>query len=549
MATNMPFGEAQVARPNDPMRWTALLAVSLAVFFVSLDATFWPIAASQIATDLNTNASGIQLVMVFLALISGPLYLITGPLGELQGRKTLFILGAILYGISDVVIILAHRFEVLLWIGIPLRGIGQAMIMPMTLGLILANYTQAQRSTAFAARGMGAMAAVLAGPLIMGLMADNLNWRGAFAIEAGLVLIAILLVLRLAETKRETGQSLDWMGGLMAFLGVAALLLSAQQASTYGWWLAKRPFEVAGIQINPLGLSIIPFVLLFGIVMLALLARRSERREAEGKRPLVRKQLFANRHFTLGFLLTSLIFVMSGAYSFVVPVFLQGTPGFSAMDAGWAMVLLSIGSILAGLVSTWLVRRISLKRLLQAAPVLACLGLLLLARVVGPQTSLGQLVLPMLVVGAGLGIVLAQGPNVTFATLSERDSGAASGLTETGKEMQAIGVAAIGSLLLTFTLGGAVDGMLHVAGVSVSQTERQALVLQLEDAQQSFDEIAWQNEIAQLPPQVQRALPEIVETSEVQAMQYTLLAMMLVLMLALSCASFIPKTDPENDTS
>ena len=535
-------------RPSGPVRWTALVAVSLAVFFVSLDATFWPIAASTIANDLNTDASGIQLVLVVLALVSGPLYLITGPLGELQGRRKLFILGAIRYGISDVVIILASSFEVLLWVGIPLRGIGQAMIMPMTLGLILANYTHEQRSTAFAARGISITVAVLAGPLIMGLMAENLNWRGAFAIEAALVLIAVLLALRLAETGRQTGQSLDWVGGVMAFMGVAALLLGAQQASTYGWWLVKRPFVVAGIQINPLGLSIIPYILLFGVVMLVALVHRSDRREAQGKRPLFRKRLFANRHFTLGFLLTSLVFIMAGAYSFVVPVFLQGAPRFGAMDAAWAMVFLSIGSILAGLASPRLVPKIALKRLLQVALVVVSLGLLLLARVVSPQTSLGQLVLPMVVVGAGLGIVFAQGPNVTFATLSEKDAGAASGLTETGKEMQAIGVAAIGSLLLTFTLGGVVDGMLTVAGVAASESERQAVVLQLEDAQQSFGEIEWQNEIAQLPPRVQQALPRIVETSQVQAMHSTLLAMILVLLLALSCASFIPKIDSRNKT-
>ena len=548
MVKNTPSKDTVVVRPTGPVRWTALLAVSLSVFFVSLDATFWPIAASKIAADLNTDASGIQLVLVVLALVSGPLYLITGPLGELQGRKKLFILGAILYGLSDIVIILVNNFGLLLGVAIPLRGIGQAMIMPMTLGLILANYTQEQRSTAFAVRGISVTAAVLAGPLIMGFMADNLNWRGAFAIEAALVLIAIILALRLAETERETGQSLDWTGGVMAFFGVAALLLAAQQASTYGWWLAKRPFVVAGIQINPLGLSIVPFILLFGVVMLSLLVDRNQRREAQGKRPLFSKKLFSNRHFTLGILLTSLVFIMAGAYSFVVPVFLQGAPRFSAMDAGWAMVFLSIGSILAGLVSARLVRKFALKHLLQIALVVVSLGLLLLAGVVSPQTSLSQLILPMLVVGAGLGIIFALGPNVTFASLSEKDAGAASGLTETGKEMQAVGVAVIGSLLMTFTLGGAVDGMLSVAGLSLSTSERQAVVLQLEDAQQSFGEIEWQNEIAQLPEQVQQALPQIVEVSQVQAMHYTLLAMMLVLMLALALASFIPKIEPVEET-
>lgn len=86
------------------------MAVSLSVFFVSWDATFWPIAASKIATDQNTDASGIQLVLVLPTLVAGPL-------GELQGRTTLLILGAILYGVSDAVIILVDSFEILLWLG------------------------------------------------------------------------------------------------------------------------------------------------------------------------------------------------------------------------------------------------------------------------------------------------------------------------------------------------------------------------------------------------------------------------------------------------
>jgi len=539
---NLP-ANTQETPAREPIRWTALVVVSLAVFFISLDATYWPIAASKIAADLNTDARGIQQVLVLLALVSGPLYLVTGPLGELQGRKKLFILGAIIYGLSDIVIILVDRFELLLGIGIPLRGVGQAMLMPMTLGLILANYRQGQRSTAFAARGISTTAAVLVGPLIMGFVADYLNWRIAFAVEAGLVLIAILLALRLNETARATGQSLDWVGGVMAFVSVATLLLGAQNASTYGWWLAKKPFVLAGIQINPLGLSIIPIILLFSIVMFSLLIDRNQRREEQGKRPLFSRKLFSNRHFTLGFLLTSLIFIMAGAYSFVVPVFLQGAPRFSAMESGWAMVFLSIGSILAGLVSTRLLHKLAVKYLLQIALVIASLGLLLLAGVVSPQTSLKQLVIPMLVVGAGVGIVFTLGPNITFATLSEKDAGAASGLTETGKEMQAIGVAVIGSLLMTFTLGGAVDGMLSVAEISPSASERQAIVLGLEDAQQSFGELDWQQEISQLPIQVQEALPKIVETSQVQAMHLTLIAMMVVLAFALVFSAFIPKIE------
>jgi len=374
-------------------------------------------------------------------------------------------------------------------------------------------------------------------------MADNLNWRIAFVVEAGLVLIAILLALRLNETARTTGQSLDWIGGVMAFVSVAALLLGAQNASTYGWWLAKRPFVVASIQINPLGLSIVPFILLFSIVMFSLLIDRNQRREEQGKRPLFSRKLFSNSHFTLGFLLTSLIFIMAGAYSFVAPVFLQGAPRFSAMESGWAMVFLSIGSILAGLVSTRFLRRLAVKYMLQIAIVIASLGLLLLAGVVSPQINLEQLVIPMLVVGAGVGIVFTLGPNITFATLSEKDAGAASGLTETGKEMQAVGVAVIGSLLMTFTLGGAVDGILSVAEISPSASERQAIVIELEDAQQSFGELDWQQEISQLPVQVQEALPKIVETSQVQAMHLTLIAMMVVLAFALVLSAFIPKIE------
>jgi len=213
------------------------------------------------------------------------------------------------------------------------------------------------------------------------------------------------------------------------------------------------------------------------------------------------------------------------------------------------MVLLSIGSILTGLASARLVRIYALKYIMQASLIVVAIGLLLLAGVVTPHTSLIQLVLPMLVVGAGLGIVFSQGPNVTFATLDERESGAASGLTETGKEMQAVGIAVIGSLLMTFTLGGAVDGILNAAGVSLPTPERQALVLQLEDAQHSFGESEWQNEIEHLPPRVQQALPQIVETSQVQAMQFTLMAMMLFLLAALSCASFIPKIEMNQEAS
>jgi Na+/melibiose symporter-like transporter len=132
----------------------------------------------------------------------------------------------------------------------------------------------------------------------------------------------------------------------------------------YGWWLARRPFTLGEMQINPLGLSPAPVLMGFGIIVFALLLARLNRIEEQGEQPLFSMKLFDNRTFLTAWLMATVFFILSGAIPFIVPVFLQQAVGFDGLQTALTMISFSVGSIILGFASGSLVQRIQPRTLM-----------------------------------------------------------------------------------------------------------------------------------------------------------------------------------------
>ncbi|KPK03067.1 MAG: hypothetical protein AMJ56_20190 [Anaerolineae bacterium SG8_19] len=419
-------------------KWGPLAAVSLAILMTGLDSVMLPVATISITSDLQAPVSGIQAAFTLFSLTAASMYLTGGKLGDIHGRKRIYRIGLILYGLGVLTPILAPNLAILIAGWSILRGLGMGLLLPSGFGLILANYAGARRALAFGFIGASAPFGALVGPLLMGWAATQLSWRVPFGLDLAIILSILILTKTIAETEQRLGAKLDWVSTALSALGIGLLILGPTLASQNE---AIGPLQVLAIS----GL---------GILALLLLLVRNRHLTARGGDPLFHLSLYKNRQFAAGWATLLLLFFQLGAIILVVPIFLQTSAGFGILQSAYAMTPMFFGEILSGAASGWLIQRLTNRRMMQFALTIIFIGLVWLQLVVGPAVSVGQLLLPMFVIGLGFGTGLAQVPNIALSAVRVNERGEATGLNTTAQDLGVgFGAGVIGSLLLSPALG------------------------------------------------------------------------------------------------
>ncbi len=519
----------------------AAFAATLLIFLVAMDGVMMPIATSAIAGEFKTDAGAIQGLISVASLIAAPLYLAGGKLGDINGKKRMFTIGLVIYGIGSLIATLAPNETILMAGWSVVRPLAMVLAIPASVGLLIASYPdEGQRGQAFAIYGVGAVAAALVGPLLMGISADSLSWRVPFGLQTAIAAVGVLLSTRaFNETEPVEGAKVDWVGTAIAFVAVASMILGSMLGGRYGWWMARRPFMLGGTEFNPLGLSPTPLLMALGVIVFAFLLNRLNRIEEAGGQPLFSTRLFSNRTFLTVSLMATTVFIMAGALPFIVPVFLQQAVGFDGLQTALTMVAFSVGSIILGFASGTLIQRIQPRTLMQLFLGVIAAGFVWLFAASSLDVTLGQLAVPMFILGAGFGVVNSQIPNIQMSTLLPELQGEGSGFAEVGKELGiGLGVAVVGSVMFSMAIGGFVDNVAKQADVPLTAEERAHTILLIEDAAVPDSAI---DEVAQRVPN----LEQVGKESYVEGFQIALGMLVAVVLVALVLASFIPKVETE----
>ena len=519
--------------------WIPALAAATTIVLVTMDLFMMPVAKTALSSELGIKANQVQSAISVFAIIYAGLCILGGKLGDMMGKRKIHVIGLSLYALAALITAFAPNFDVLVLGFSVVRGLAVALAVPASVALIVASYrSSAQRGIAFSIYGLGAGLAGLTGPMLMGFMADEVTWRIPFGIDAAIAVIGILLTLRLRETARRKDK-LDVPGTTLTFVAIAAVILAGMLGATYGWWDARRPFELWGMAVNPLDLS--PVVPLYAAAMIfaALAVGHVGRVEERGASPLFSLRLFDSRAFSATAVVVILFWLLVGALPFIVPIFLQDGVGFDGAKTGMVMTAFMTGSIVAGLASGRLVTLMQPRFLLQLCMVLAAAGMLWLVEVSSLSMTPTVAILPMIVVGLAFGVVTTQVSNLLVSPLSPELQGSGSGFAEMAKALGVgLGTAVIGSILFSAALGGMVDKVAMEAGEQITLEERAELILQVEDES--------------LPEEVERIVAERVPTLEaltreayVDAFQVTLGVLIAMVLLAFFIASFVPRVDAE----
>jgi EmrB/QacA subfamily drug resistance transporter len=423
-------------------KWWTLAAVSVALFMAMLDNTVVNVALPTIQRDLEIGMSELQWIVAGYTLSFAVLLLPGGKLADMYGRRRIFMIGLTVFIVTSLFCGLAETSTVLILSRVG-QGIGAALTMPATLAIIMATFPPKERGTALGVWTGASAVALALGPLVGGLIVENLAWSWIFFINLPIGAVGLLLARAVIRESKDTSaeQRLDLPGLVTSAVVLFALIVGLIEVGRYGWG-------------SPQVLTLLAVALVGSVVFCVL--------ELRQRLPMFDLRLFTNRTFAganaIGLLFS---FTTFGVY-FFVSLFFQNALGYSPAYAGLAFTPMTLciifGAPLAGRFSD----RFGPRWLVVGGMVLTSLSLLVFSRL--ETSSSFWEVLPGLVLG-GIGMALAMTP-VTSAAMGAvpvAKSGTGSGMLNTLRQIGgALGIAVLGAVLATTADASRADGATSV---------------------------------------------------------------------------------------
>ncbi len=433
-AKAVPSPNASTGEP-DPGRWRSLAVVLAAAFMVGLDFFVVNVAIPSIKADLSASFAQIQFVIASYGLTYGVLLISGGRLGDIYGRKRMFLFGLGGFIATSVLCGLAPATGVLI-AARALQGVAGALLFPQVLSIMQVTFSGRERALAFGFFGTVIGTASFSGNVLGGLLVYanllGLKWRPIFLINLPVGLVTLWAALRwVGESRSPKARSLDFGGVAIISAALFLLLYPLIEGREAGWPL----WTFASLAASALLLVLfVPF-------------ERSV--AARGGSPLVELALFKDSVFVTG-LLSGVCFFSSAASFFLIStVYLQNGLGYSAKGAGLTFASFAITFLLGSLGSARLQRLLG-SRLINLGAALMVTGLitlLWLARARGAGLTGFQLIPALLIYGLGQGFVMPTLISTILMNIRSGDAGSASGVLSTVQQVSfAIGVAVIGAV-------------------------------------------------------------------------------------------------------
>jgi EmrB/QacA subfamily drug resistance transporter len=423
------------AHQPDPARWRALAVCLVGGFMTLLDVSIVNVALPSIRSGLDASESTLQWVLAGYALAFGLVLVPAGRLGDVRGRRTVYVVALALFTFASAACGLAPT-ALLLSLSRVLQGLAGGLLVPQQSGLIQELFRGAERGKAFGLLGATIGISTAIGPLLGGLLialgGTEHGWRLVFFVNVPIGLAAIPLALKLFPGARpeRARESLDPVGVVLLGAGVLLLLLPLVQERS---WSGSEKWLLLPV----------------GAALLAAFVFWERRFAARGREPMVDLGLFRVRSYSLGTTLGLVYFAGFTAIFFIYTLFLQNGRGYSALEAGVAITPFALGSAAAAALGGRLVTRVG-RPLVAFGLLLVVVGLVgtAVAIRVGSDVPVGwATALPLLVAGAGGGFVITPNVTLTLTEVPVDRAGSAGGVLQTGQRLgSAVGVALVGSL-------------------------------------------------------------------------------------------------------
>ena len=409
--------------------------------------------------DLGIDSTQAQWIQEGYTIVFAALLLLSGRLSDLWGAKKLFLSGVVFFGVTSVLAGLASSGEMLIGARF-LQGVGAAAILPTSLALLNHMFTGKARGQAFAVWGTTIGAATAVGPVLGGWLSEYSSWRWAFGLNVPLtVVILIIGVLFLTESVKATG-GVDLFSAILSILGLGLAAFGLVEGRTYEWVTAKEAFDLFGAKwdsgLSPAFVALVAAVVLLGVFLWRqIVVSRGHHKHA----PLMDMKLFSISSFRNGNFATVIIGLGEFGIIAVLPLWLQFTLGYTALEAGATLVAIAVGSFVASGMSFPLAEsgKATALDLVRAGLVLEVAGLAALGLVAWfTDANWWLIAVALFLYGIGVGLATAQVTNVVLAEIPENEGGQGSGIQSTFRQLgSALGIAVLTTVFfstLTSTL-------------------------------------------------------------------------------------------------
>ncbi|MEV0684248.1 MFS transporter [Nocardia sp. NPDC050378] len=455
-------------------RWLGLIAIALGVALIVVDTTIVNVIIPSIIEDLRTGSAEAQWVQESYAIVFAALLLVVGRVADIVGARRMFVTGVVVFGATSILAGLAPDGGLLV-VARFLQGAGAAMILPTSLALLNATFTGKARGQAFAVWGSTIGAAAALGPLLGGWLAEHASWRWAFGINVPPTVLIVIGVLTCIAPSPKVSGRLDVLGSVLSVLGLGLLAFGLVEGRTYGWISTVHPMDIAGFGWGS-GPSPVLVALVLSVLALAAFVVRQVmlRRAGEADKALMDLSLFSLASFRNGNIATLIIGLGEFGIVAVLPLWMQFTLGYSALQAGLALVPIAIGSFVASGVGFGMAGSTSPLNLVRLGLGLEVAGLAALGFFAATDSSWWSIALVLCLYGVGVGFATAQVTNVVLADVPEADNGQASGIQSAFRQLgSALGIALLTTVFFT-TLTAEVDNDLTATGMPAAQSAQYA---------------------------------------------------------------------------
>jgi EmrB/QacA subfamily drug resistance transporter len=385
-------------------KWWTLAGACAGLFILMLDSTVVALALPSIRKDVDASAEGLQWVMNAYLLTIAVLVVTAGRLGDMFGRRRVFLAGLVLFAVGSVVSGAAQGQDMLI-LGRVLQGAGAAPMLSLSLALVCNVFPKAEQPRALGIWAAVSAVALAIGPLAGGLLIE-LDWRVIFWMNLPVLALGFAITLAAApeSTDPDAGTSIDWLGLALLGVGITAGVLALVQSQAWGRG------SIAGLGVVSL-LSLAGFWL-------------AEHRVRD---PIVEFALFRNKPY---FGASAAAFALVGAYwavMFFQPQYLQDVRGHSPILSGLMILPVTVPMIFISPFSGRLIARFGARGLMTTGMLLGTVGLLVLTRI-SADTSYGLVLVGYLFFGVALGFVYAPMSTAAMAAMPGDKVGIASGV-------------------------------------------------------------------------------------------------------------------------
>lgn len=452
MATMTAPAPRTAAQQENRAKWLTLGAMCFALFMMMLDNTVVNVALPTIQAKFNATTAALEWIVNGYTLSLAVLMVTMGKLGDIFGRKRVFLIGLTLFTAASFASGVAPNLGTLVLLRV-LQGIGGSIMMPGTLSIISATFHGKERAQAIGIwAGISGLALAL-GPVVGGVLVQYVNWQAIFFINIPIGIVAFVVATRVVRESSDSNaaRSVDYLGVVTLTAGLFALTLALIEGQGWGWG--------SGRILGLFAAAVVAFAL-FGAV------------EIRQPHPMMQFGIFRSRAFLAANIITLVqTFGMFGTIFFLT-LYMQNVLGYSAIQSGLRLLPMSGMVILGAPLAGRLVGRVGARPIVFTGLTLVGTGLLLSALRLTPTSAYTVLLPSFIMIGAGIGLSMSPLSAVAMGAVEPTKAGLASGVLGMTRQLGGVfGIALLGAIFANRTHARVVEaaGALPVPDTAKAQ--------------------------------------------------------------------------------